>query len=198
MALGDPYTTTPAVKGRIKLSTAVRDEDITSAIAAATAGINLVCGRDFQLAEAPLARRYPCPNPYGPVFVDDIADETNLVIECDYDADGVYETPWTGGYELSRGTHEGIKGWPYVAIQPLARRWWPCYGGLRVRVTTPRWGWLTLPAPVVEACNQVAVSIVQLGGTPFGVMTGEWGAMRVRENTAAMAMLEPYIPTIGG
>lgn len=197
MAIGDPYVPLPEMKHYMGIDTTNINEDtkLGWALASTTAGINLICGRQFNKAGAVTQRRYHTKS-CDWATVADFHTETGLVIATDDDGDGVFETVWSpSDYELEPldGIVDDQPGWPWWKIHAVGSRRFPSRNRrASLRVATD-WGWATVPEPVKTACRIVAEETWKLKDAPFGVAGfEEFGVMRVRESTIAMSKISKY------
>lgn len=195
MALGQDYITLQGLKDRLDIHTTdtLDDAVLQDAISAATHSINAECGRDFQQADEPTARRYA---PTGDVVIThDIATIDGLAIGVDDDADGIAERDLDAGvYDLepADGIVGGLAGWPYWRIRLVNGGRWPSGRRRRIQVTA-RWGWPAVPAPITQAAYILAEDLAKLRDAPFGVGGfGEFGRIRARENPHVAMLIRPY------
>lgn len=210
MALGDSYTNLSTLKDYLKIKAdKINDDDtLTDAIQSVSEEIELICDRQFNLADAPSARLYrPTRNRNHlistKVYVDDFATTDGLVVEYDSSGNGDWVEISSSQYELYpyNGVVNGQTGWPYNQIH-FVNFWLPhLYWNSRtatVRVTA-RWGWSTVPAAVKQACLIMAAETYQLKDSPYGVQTDQFGLlMRPSShasgaNSVAMAKLSRYM-----
>lgn len=213
MALGDPYATLDELRSHLGITDVADSADdtkLTDALAAASRGIDKVCGRTFNDAVSTSARVYRARD-WFLTSVDDFSTTTGLVVATDEDDDGTYETTWSTsdyGTEPLNGVVDGESGWPFWQITAVGSRYFPSVNGpwwsrqryrwrpfpLRASVqVTARWGWAAVPAPVHQACLLVAAEVFKLKDAPFGVAGfDQYGPVRVRANPVAMGMLAPY------
>jgi hypothetical protein len=198
MAIGDSYATLAEIRRRVGITTVgdtADDAELTSALAAASRGIELVCGRQFNDGGSASSRLY---RPDRPDFVEvaDIGSTTDLVIASDTAGDGTYATAWSSSdYQLEPldGVVGGTPGWPWWRIRAVGSRAFATGSARASLRVTARWGWAAVPVPVHDACLIVATEIFKLKDAAFGVAGfGEYGAIRVRQNPIAMSMLAPY------
>lgn len=196
MALGDLYATLALLRSRMGITDpadTTDDAKFTAALGCASRGIENVCRRQFNDAGSATARQYATDR--GDLVLVDDFHTTTPTVAIDTAANGSYGTAWSASDYLCEpldGVVDGVTGWPWWRIRarstpfPTSRTW----PGVRV---TARWGWPAVPAPIGEACLIVAAEIAKLSDAPFGVAGfGEYGAVRVRQNPIAMAMIAPY------
>lgn len=187
------YATVAELKTRLDIGDTDDDTRLDEALQAASREIDLYCGRVFTKATTASARVFR-PEHCGLVYVDDFHTTTGLVVATDAGEDGTYETTITSGsYELwpLNGVVDGQTGWPYRKIRTV-NTYLPVTGRASVQVTA-QWGWDQVPGPVKEACLVIAAELFKLGDAPFGVAGfGEFGAVRLRLNSRAQTLLNPY------
>lgn len=195
MALGDLYATLSELKNRLRITDTTYDDQLTSALTVASAGVEHACNRQFNDAGSATARIY-YPRSRTVVDVDDFHTTTGLVVATDAGADATFETTLTSSqYELRplNGVVAGRSGWPYNQVRTV-RTWFPtCTERASVQVTA-RWGWAAVPAPIKEATLILAEDVFKLRDTPFGVGGyGEYGRVRARENPNVWLRIQPYV-----
>ena len=169
---------------------------LDDALAAASREIETWCDRQFNKATTATARVFPPLAAYT-ALVDDFHTTTGLIIATDTGDDGTFDTTWTAAdYELEpmNGVVSGQAGWPYWRIRAVGAHTFPTCTRRRAPVqVTAQWGWAAVPGPVKEACLVTAAELFKLADAPFGVAGfGEFGAVRVRMNSRAQALLAPY------
>lgn len=199
MALGDPYATYTELKDYLKLTDAgtAFDARLTDAVNSASREIERYTNRQFNMASSATARVFQ-PVRRNRCDSDDFWTTTGLVIETDASGDGVFETVWSASdYELFplNGIVDGQDGWPYWKIRKAAGREFPinCYGRKATVRVTAKWGWAVVPAPVKQACLIMAAETYELKSAPLGVAGfGDFGVVRIRQNSLAAAKLAPY------
>lgn len=196
MALGDVYATQTELKGYMGDSESTDNDKYDDALETASRGIEQYCQRQFNLASSATARVY-YPDSDILTAVDDFTAITS--IKTDNGNDGTFEITWAStDYQLEplNGVYGGESGWPYWKIRAVGSYRFPCVtttnrAPLEVTAT---WGWAAVPAPVKQACLLLASEAFKLAReAPFGVAGfGSFGAVRVRDNPRAEAMLAPY------
>jgi len=192
MALGDDYVLLSDMENRLNLTRAEDRTRLAEAITAASRGVDKFCGRQFNLAAAPTARKYK-PFSHATVHVDDFVSITSL--KTDDSNVGTFGSTWsTVDYETSplNGVVDGEPGWPFWRIEAVGSRCFPCFRRATIEVTAV-WGWAEIPAAVKEATLIAAEEIFKLRDTPFGIGGyGDFGIVRVRDNPFTSRMLAKY------
>lgn len=189
----DLYCTPEQLKSRTGIDDNLDDREALSACRAVSRWIDEHCDRQFARRTVTVQLE-TCGN-YS-VQTPDLVSVTTL--KTDDDGDGVYETTWSASdYELQPvGASTLLEARPYTSIAAVGSRLFPIrYGtGRRARAELVGvLGWPALPAAVSEAAAILAGDYLALGGMKFGVAGyGEYGAVRARLSSPALAMLAPY------
>jgi hypothetical protein len=197
--VANEYGDLPTLRRRVGLeaSDETMDDDLTSALAAASGSINLTCGRRFWLDPAPVARIY---RPSGRVvcepdgellLVDDIGSATGLVVET-----GPAGGPWAAvtGYETAPD-NAFADGKPVTGLLLASGAWsWSRGSTTRIRVTA-RHGWPAVPPDITEAALLLASRLYKRKNSPEGILgSAEWGVVRLsRRDPDVWNLLEPFI-----
>lgn len=204
MALGDPYATLAELKGRLGITNTADDTRLTSALAAASLGVELLCHRQFNDAGATSPRTYVAVTT-GLAKVDDFSTTVGLQVAIDLDGDGTFEITLTIDVDFqlepAGGVVGGVPGWPFwrLRIRSRSARFFPICGADRLVQVTARWGWAAVPAPVKEATLLGAQELFSLKEAPFGVAGfGEFGVVRVRDNPKIRGLLAGYRHAVVG
>lgn len=179
-----PYVTLPEMKRYLGIgdTDTADDERLASALDSVSREIESVCGRVFTTALTATVRTYTAGE-LGYLRTDDFYTTTGLLV------DGVAYASSSWTLYPRNGINNGQTGWPYNRIRALSG--WSC--GTDVAITA-KWGWPAVPAPVVEACKIAASDTFGLKDARFGVAGfNDFGPMRVRDNHAVMAKLQPYV-----
>lgn len=163
---------------------------LAASLNAAEYAIKHHCHRDFTVAGATATVRVFRPPVYCDVlYVDDFSTDVGLVV-----ADNAV-TVADADYELEplNGLDETGSTVPYTAIRRVAGSWY--WNGNRASVSvTAKWGWVAVPADVVEACVVLAKDLAALRDARFGVAGfGEFGVVRMRENPQVLSLLAPHV-----
>lgn len=163
------------------------DEDaLERSLAAAEAAIDDHCGRTFSPpATDPITKTY-APGCNARVLIHDLVDTTSLVVSDNG------TTLAADAFQL-----EPLQQWvgarPYYQIRRLTGCWYADRGRPTLSITSPRWGWASVPPEVVEATAVLAKDLVHLRDNRFGVAGfGEYGAIRVRDNPHVKMLLAPF------
>ncbi len=189
----DLYCTPEQLKSRAGIADSYDDREILAACRSVSRWIDEHCDRVF--ARRTVVQQLETCGFYSLTIPDTVSVTT---LKTDDDGDGVYETTWsTSDYELQPvGAATLLEARPYTAVAAVGSRTFPIpYGsGRRARAElTGVLGWPALPAAVSEAAAILAGDYLALGGMKFGVAGyGEYGAVRARISSPALAMLAPY------
>ena len=207
MALGSPYATLAQLKSRLGIISPGDTGDdlaLTNALNSATDALGGLCGRQFNdVGAGNESARVYYPDTLTEVTVDDFQSSAGFVLAADYSNAGVYPTIIAAAnYQLEplNGIYDGTTGWPYFRIRAI-QTWYPIWytsiGDPRTSIqVTARWGWVTVPPSIVEACLIIAEEVFKLKDIPYGIAgidpTGY--ALRVaRENPQARMLYARYI-----
>lgn len=193
MAFGDPYVDLVGMKSWLKIPVGdtVDDLELEAALTAASSAIELATERQFNrdTSETPIAirRRYQ-PRLRYLTHIDDLYSTEDLVIT----SSGTTLTLGTD-YELEpvNGIYRGTPGFPFWKLRPLNRDLDTC--GYTLEVETPHWGWEFTPAGVIQATRILTADLFKHKDAPLGVAGfGEFGVVRVRENSTVSMLINPY------
>lgn len=175
MALGDAFITSEALASYLdELDLTVtdpdRDENLLSAVNAASEDVRKVAGRDFNKADTATTRLY-IPNAPGLVKTDDIYTTDGLVIQ-------VLANGYPQGAPLTSDEYElfPMNGYADGEAQPYTgfRIPWPFFRPIwlfeRVQVTA-KWGWAQIPGNIIQATKIRAAELYKLRDAPLGAVT---------------------------
>ena len=199
MAITNGYATLAEVKAAARITDSVDDALLEIAIESASRAIDGHTHRNFTVAgTAATARVFTATNSDF-VWVDDVASTTGLVIKTADNLDANFATTWvTADYQLEplNGVSEGIS-WPYTRIRSTGNKGFPYGSDLAGVQVTARWGWLTVPTAIKQACIILAGRQFKRYDSPLGVAGfGDLGAMRVsRVDPDVATLIEPYVLT---
>ena len=202
MPITNGYATRNEVKAALRIGTADTADDtlIDNCIGAASRLIDGYCNRQFWAVASATPRVFQANTEYV-CDVDDFYTTTDLVLMTSSFADGVFDTTWTASdYQLEplNGVLDGLT-WSYNKIRAIGNYLFPTvnanFGEQALVQLTAKWGWATVPEPVMQACIIQASRIFKRYDSPLGVAGfGDIGAIRVsRYLDPDMAQLvEPY------
>lgn len=188
----DLYCTPEELKGRAGIDDSIDDAVIAGVVRSTSRWIDDHCDRVF--AKRVATFELEATSPYC-LSVPDLVSVTT--VKADEDGDGTFETTWTtGDYRLlPRNAAAELEPKPYEEIEAVGDRLFPrACRRVRERVqVTGVWGWPRLPEGVAEAARIIAADYLALSGIKFGVAGyGDYGVVRVRENSPALSKLRPY------
>ncbi len=190
------YGTVDDLKQRLNIEPGdtSRDALLTSALGAASRGIERTTGRRFWLDEEPTVRTY---NPRrrlvqeedGQLFLtDDIGDDEGLVVE-------------TGGNGSAFYSVTDFETWPDNALadgEPITGLLRPiniwAVPITRIRITA-RFGWPAVPDEVTEAALIQATRLFKRKDSPEGIIgNAEWGVVRLsRRDPDVWNLIEQFV-----
>ena len=173
----------------IPSSTSSENTSIDNAIAAAEAEIESICGRTFEVPSSATAKTF-IPFDDFTVFCDDIAQKTGLIVKCDDDMNGSYETTLTitTDYVLNGNTA------PYRVLKRVDGDVFPRdrYGRPTVEITA-YWGYgMAVPDQVKQCALVLAARLYQRRSSPLGFQAGnvDIGFVRIsRTDPEVIALL---------
>lgn len=166
-----------------------RDGSLTSALGAASRGIDRACGRRFWLDEEPIQRTF---NPRARVahqddgallLVNDIGSTDGMVVESGATA--------VTGYETSPD-NALLDGQPITGLLLVNGSWGSATNRIRI---TARFGWPAVPDDIGEAALIQAARLYRRKDSPEGVTgSAEWGVVRLsRRDPDVWNLIEPYV-----
>lgn len=173
------YITSDELKATLTLSgQSYADEDVAAAIAAASAGVDLLCKRKgttsrlgFQKdADATQVRYYTPESLYG-LDVDDIVSIASVL--TDPAGDGTFSYTWTANTDYSaEPLNAAADGWPYtrLTVRQNGTYTFPV-GYVRSVKVTGQFGWPAVPDAIVQATTILASRLIKRAReTPFAVV----------------------------
>ena len=202
MAITNGYATRNEVKAALRIGTAdtVDDVLIDNCIGAASRLIDGYCNRQFWAAASATPRVFQANTEYV-CDVDDFYTTTGFVLKTSSFADGNFDTTWASTdvqLEPLNGVLDGLT-WSYDKLRAIGNYLFPTvnanYGEQALVQVTARWGWASVPEPIMQACIIQSSRIFKRYDSPLGVAGfGDLGAIRVsRFLDPDMAQLvEPY------
>lgn len=192
---GDKYATLVDLKKLLlpddQQGDTTNDARYSSALDAASRGIEQITGRQFNNSGSLTTRKY---NPDAPYLceLDDIVDNTGMIVE-------VNTAVWTEDLhyqcEPLNGVKNQIPGWPIERIVALQMgTFLPVWPRRASVVVTANFGWPIVPTPIYEACLIGAEELALLKDAPFGVGGyGEFGIVKAKNNPFVQRLCEQYV-----
>lgn len=172
MAWAPDYCTATELKAFLRISDAVDDAVVAWAITAASRAVDHACNRQFGLVAAPEDRYYaPRWSPVRRTWsidIDDLMTATGLVVGVDLDADLTYSHAITDFVKAPQNAAPQSRPWTRLVVRS-ASTVQPTDPLIEQVKVTARWGWTTVPAPVVQATLLQASRLVARRDSPFGV-----------------------------
>lgn len=192
------YADTDTLKATLEISgTTLYDDDLDTAIAAASAAIDNLLNRTFGRSATDETRLYSTTGLKSPVHVDDLAAYTSLLV--DRDGDGTYEETWTRDTDFRLlPLNASTLNQPWTHIETLRGGNYTLPGTGGVLKLTGRYGWPSPPAPIVEAAALIAEQLFKRKrDAPFGVQAISLGdttiaAQIARRDPHLSLLLAPY------
>lgn len=185
MAITNGYATLAQIKAALKITDNIDDSLLEMAVESASRAIDGYTARNFY--NAGTAVRYFAPTDSFNVTIDDLVSLTTL--QTMDDDEQVYDVTWTSDdYQLEplNGIVDGVPQ-PYTSIRAIGDYTYLTLGGEATVKVTGVWGWSSTPIAVTQACVIQASRIFKRLDSPLGIISGEYGVMRVG------AMLDPDV-----
>ncbi len=188
------YATLAQVKGALRITDAIDDGLLNTAISAASRFVDGYCDRNFQPAAAGTAIYVPTGR-MDDLAVDDLTSITS--IEIDEDLDDSFSTTLRpiDFLPLPVNARSGGLEFPFTRIRPQEDGYWPtAYGRATVRVVG-MFGWPETPDAVREATILQASRLFTRLDSPLGIAGfGDMGGMRVsfKGDPDVMMLLAPF------
>lgn len=161
MALGDSYASPADLELRLGQAD---DGRYGAVLGAASRGIELFVGRQFNRVDTASGRRYSAVDPIR-LPTDDFHTTDDLAVDVDgeiWDVAQVDPRPWDG-------VVNGQTGWPFFDLFSVDRCWPRKTRGRRALVTvTARWGWTAVPEAIKEATLILAERYYRRPEAPWG------------------------------
>lgn len=194
MAWAPDYATATELKSYLRIGDSLDDAVIAWAITSASRAIDQATNRQFGLVASPEARYY---NPYFDrnrnlwvIEVDDLMTNVGLVVDVDTNDDGTYSDEVTDSVLRPRNAAAQGRPWTEMTVAPSsAVTPSECEGNVRV---TARWGWSSIPVPVVQATLLQAGRLVARRDAPFGVA----GSPELGNELRLLAKVDPDVEVI--
>lgn len=180
------YTTVAELAQLLHLEHSGDDPWLALCLDAAEHAIDAFCGQSFGPPEETATSRVyvPCDQV---VYVDPIASLTGVVV-----ADNGTTISTGLQWEPLNGIGDDGRVRPYDAVGRISGCWYRNGREATVTVTTDQWGWSSVPAAVANTTLELAKDCVLKRENRFGVLTGDFGAIRLRENPQLQMALAGY------
>lgn len=159
MATSDRYCTLEDVKTAMGISVADDrdDAELDAVIDSASRDVDAHCNRRFFQDTNVVTRSYFPEHPYV-LFVDDISTTTGLIVKCDEDGDGTFETTLTIDVDffvapVNASAQTPARPWTRIGlITDGTYGSWPTLSSQRPPVqVTAKFGWADVPDVVARA-----------------------------------------------
>lgn len=195
------YVTSAALKKTLGITAqSYADDDIATAITAASRGIDNVCQRRFYLDTDANQVRYYTPERTDRLEIDDLTTLTTL--QHDPDGDGTFDETWTVNVDFvleplnAAQDASNLQPWTRIRVHPLTSfTFEPRYP--RTVKLTGKFGWPAVPTAIAQAAGVLAAKLVQRSrNAPFGVVAVfDAGAVAqiARNDPDVMFLISPYM-----
>lgn len=197
MTWAPDYATTEMVRDYLNANgTGNRDEtEIGWAISAASRSIDKVANRQFGLVASAEARYYSAEYDNGLsrwfVLIDDLMTTTGLVVATDPVLDESF-TGAVGSDYVLMPRNAAAEGRPWIRLDIKSTATNQPVGAERLVKVTARWGWSSVPDPIVQATALQASRLLWRRDAPGGVAGSPESGSEVR----LLARLDPDVLTI--
>ena len=194
MAITNGYATLNEVKAALRIPSAdsVDDSLLEMAIESASRLIDGYASRSFY--NAGTAARYFVAESDFYTPLDDVITITEVATSSD--ADGQFDVVWQSSDYQTEPLNNRVDGlvWPTNAIRAVGDFTFPFLGGEACVRVTGTWGWSAIPIQVKQATIIQASRIFKRLDSPLGVISGEFGLMRVgtRLDPDVAMLVDPF------
>ena len=168
------YATVGDLAGYLELRGDQHDGPLSTAIESASRVIEDHCDRrTFLLDTVDTVRVYASRRP-NILYIDDVVDDSNLVVKVSPTLDGVFGTTWTEGTEFEvYPLNATVNGLPISELRTIAGSRFPTAGGSRPVVeVTGRHGFPAVPRQVKQATLILASRLFRRSLSPEGIVQG--------------------------
>ena len=171
------------------------DADGAAAVEAASRAVDGYCERRFYAdSDANQIRYYQARNS-NCLAIHDLVTLTAIAV--DTSGDQTFSTTWTQNtHFVLDPLNAAADGKPYtrINVMPLGGSYFPYYYPRSVKITG-KWGWPTVPAPIVDATSILATRILKRRReAPFGIVSFGDEAVRIARTDPDLALLlAPYV-----
>ena len=198
MAITNGYTTLEEYKDRFDVGDHDDDSDIESVITAVSRSIDSICGQRFFTTAADETRYFSAEWRDWLRLPERIVSINTL--KTDNDNDRVYENSWlTTDYDLMP-FNATLDGEPFRWIEKTPNGDFAFPKGIQKGVEIDgKFGWSSIPVPVVEACLLASHRLMARRNSPYGVSgTAALGNLtltvqKMKADPDIMELLSPYI-----
>jgi hypothetical protein len=176
MAITNGYTTLAELKASLDITDSIDDSILERAITSASRAIDRYCGRNFYKVTA---TRLFVPRDNYIVDIDDLVSLTTL--KTTDDDTQTFDITWSASdYQLEplNGVVDGMPT-PYTRIRAIGNYTFPLLDGEASVQIAGVFGFNAVPDEVNYATMIQASKLYKRKDSPLGVISGEYGAMRV-------------------
>lgn len=171
MTIVHGYATLAELKhpNRLKIndSDSVSDDMLEAIIEAVSRKIDDRCHRRFY-ADSDNADRYYTAQSVGVLFVDDIASPSSDVsIQIDVNGDGTFDETFAATDFALSPYNAQLDGVPYQKIEAIGQYSFPKNVVRGVKITA-KFGWASVPTPIIQACLLQSERLFKRFATPLG------------------------------
>jgi hypothetical protein len=167
MAITNGYGTLPVYKDRFDIEDNKDDATIEAAITAVSRLIDELCWQRFFTTSADETRYFTAS--HGDYLQAELPIISITTLKTDRDGDRTYETTWaTSDYDLMPfNATADSEPYQYIQVTPNGDNSFPKIAkGVEI---DGKFGWSSIPAPIVEACYLGAHRMIKRLDTPLGV-----------------------------
>lgn len=176
MAITNGYCTLAELKASLDITDSIDDGILERAITSASRAIDRYCGRNFYKVTA---TRLFVPRDNYIVDIDDLVSLTTL--KTTDDDTQTFDITWSASdYQLEplNGVVDGMPT-PYTRIRAIGKYTFPLLNGEASVQIAGVFGFDSVPDEVNYATMIQASKLYKRKDSPLGVISGEYGAMRV-------------------
>lgn len=176
MAITNGYCTLAELKASLDITDSIDDSILERAITSASRAIDRYCGRNFYKVTA---TRLFVPRDNYIVDIDDLVSLTTL--KTTDDDTQTFDITWSASdYQLEplNGVVDGMPT-PYTRIRAIGNYTFPLLDGEASVQIAGVFGFNAVPDEVNYATMIQASKLYKRKDSPLGVISGEYGAMRV-------------------
>ena len=176
MAITNGYCTLAELKASLDITDSIDDSILERAITSASRAIDRYCGRNFYKVTA---TRLFVPRDNYIVDIDDLVSLTTL--KTTDDDTQTFDITWSASdYQLEplNGVVDGMPT-PYTRIRAIGNYTFPLLDGEASVQIAGVFGFDSVPDEVNYATMIQASKLYKRKDSPLGVISGEYGAMRV-------------------